>query len=126
MATVAPYRRRKDISLKTSCGRKYEYVPLAWGYVRFARGSRTTRIERSLQKSGFSMGSNVLAVQFHAEISENQLCGCFEDFTEDLKSLGDVNAKLEELRRDTAAYAATLEKQNALFLREWLEGLSHA
>ena len=74
----------------------------------------------------FSLGSNVLAVQFHAEISENQLCGCFEDFTEDLKPFGNVEAKLEELRRDTETHSATLEMQNALFLREWLEGLSHA
>ncbi len=74
----------------------------------------------------FAAGPNVLAVQFHAEISENQLCGCFEDFAEDLKPFGDVEVKLEELRRDTEAHAATLEKQNALFLREWLEGLSDA
>lgn len=78
------------------------------------------------RNQAFSMGSNVLAVQFHAEISENQLCGCFEDFTEDLKPFGNVEEKLEELRRDTEAHSATLEKQNALFLREWLEGLSHA
>ncbi len=74
----------------------------------------------------FSAGPNVLAVQFHAEISENQLCGCFEDFAEDLKPFGDVEKKLEELRRDTEAHSSTLEKQNAFFLREWLEGLSHA
>lgn len=74
----------------------------------------------------FSLGPNVLAVQFHAEISENQLCGCFEDFAEDLKPFGDVETKLEELRRDTETHAATLEKQNAFFLREWIEGLSDA
>ncbi|MBK9586089.1 MAG: glutamine amidotransferase [Alphaproteobacteria bacterium] len=78
------------------------------------------------RNQAFSLGSNVLAVQFHAEISKNQLCGCFEDFAEDLKPFGNVEAKLEELRRDTEAHSATLEMQNAFFLREWLEGLSHA
>ena len=74
----------------------------------------------------FSLGKNVLAIQFHPEISEVQIAGCFEDFTEDLKGFGNVEAKLDELRRDTAAHAAILERQNAIFLREWLEGLIHA
>lgn len=74
----------------------------------------------------FRYGHNALALQFHPEVSLNQITGTFEGFTDDLKTFGNVQAKIEELNNDSAAYASTLARQNVLFLSEWLEGLSFA
>lgn len=78
------------------------------------------------QNQAFRFGHNALAVQFHPEVSEVQISGTFENFVDDLKHFGDIKAKIAELDRDTAAHAATLERQNALFMQAWLESLSHA
>lgn len=74
----------------------------------------------------FRFGKNSLAMQFHPEVSEIQITGTFEGFTDDLKEFGDVAAKIETLNRDSRANAGILAQQNGLFLREWLHGLSYA
>ena len=66
----------------------------------------------------FSYGDHVLALQFHPEVNEQHLGDCFEHFTDDM---GENPAEtLEKLRKDTAAYSQELEKQNRLFLTQWL------
>lgn len=78
------------------------------------------------ENQAFRFGRNTLGVQFHPEVSEVQISGTFEHFVDDLYAFGCVRTKIAELDRDTAAYAATLERQNALFMQAWLESLSHA
>lgn len=92
---------------------------LPMGAVRLARSAL-------YQNQAFRYGRNALGVQFHPEVSEVQISGTFEHFVDDLYGFGCVRTKIAELDRDTAAYAATLERQNALFMQAWLESLSHA
>lgn len=66
----------------------------------------------------FTIGANILGVQFHPEVTPQ---GLETWYVGHYRGLGDVN--VHRLREDAARFGPELRVRGARFLREWLDGL---
>ena len=71
------------------------------------------------QNQAFSWGKNCLALQFHAEVTQQGLENWFVGHTLEINTTPGLS--VAQLRTDTQRWGATLEKQGAIFLTQWLE-----
>lgn len=67
----------------------------------------------------FSYGEEILAIQFHPEVTPEQLEQWYIGHTCELGQL--KNISIAELRQDAKKYGKELRKQGEKFLNEWLE-----
>lgn len=72
----------------------------------------------------FSLGPNILGLQFHPEVSASALETWYVGHHRALSAQDDLSAV--QLRSDAARYSEALESQGRKLLLEWLEGLRFA
>ena len=70
----------------------------------------------------FSYGENILALQFHPEITQQSMEKWFIGHIGEISQTAGVS--VEQLRRDTHKYANQLEMQGELFFNSWLNAVA--
>lgn len=82
-----------------------------------------TNLQASTEKyenQAFTVGNNILAIQFHPEVDGKKLEKWFIGHA---CEIGSNNVNLNELRDDTKKYSENLKKQSRLFFSEWISNL---
>ena len=80
-------------------------------------GARLLASTESCAHQAFSIGSTLLALQFHPEVTARGLQQWYVGHAGELRALG---LPLAGLRREAERYAPALAKESADFLRDWL------
>jgi GMP synthase (glutamine-hydrolysing) len=71
------------------------------------------------QNQAFTWGRNCLALQFHIEVTQQQLQNWFVGHALEISTTSGVS--VAQLRSDTQRWGAALEQQGAIALTQWLE-----
>ncbi|MGB9429683.1 MAG: glutamine amidotransferase [Gammaproteobacteria bacterium] len=83
-------------------------------------GARSLASTETCPHQAFSLGSTLLALQFHPEVTARGLEQWYVGHTSELRGQG---LSLAGLRQDAARFAPALARQSGAFLHDWLTAL---
>lgn len=84
------------------------------------KGAELLASSNLYQNQAFQFGQNILAIQFHPEVTGDMALEWIEEMGEDIGESKIVQS-LEQLKAQTEQNIKTMSKQTRLFFTEWLE-----